>query len=214
MARAGCRPRLWLVRRGPARSSRARCSITIARHSTTSVRPVCDICCAAAWPLRARGGRAVLARAHHVDRTLSRTIPRRRSGQVHERTLVMRRSLWSTSLGMVLAAAVLVAQGPAPATRVSPEKSRASPDAVVPGELVIEPADADQSRIRVVHPGRCQSQRVGRCGVSQEGQRAWQSGAAVAASAGRTDLRRVAHRSGCAQHVRGKRARSRARHVL
>jgi len=52
----------------------------------------------------------------------------------------MRRSLWSTSLGMVLAAAVLVAQGPAPATRVSPGTSRASSDTVVPGELVIEPA--------------------------------------------------------------------------
>jgi hypothetical protein len=52
----------------------------------------------------------------------------------------MRRSLWSTSLGLVLAAAVLVAQGPAPATRVSPDTSRASSDTVVPGELVIEPA--------------------------------------------------------------------------
>ena len=52
----------------------------------------------------------------------------------------MRRSLWSTSLGMVLAAAVLVAQGPAPATRVSPDTSRASSDTVVTGELVIEPA--------------------------------------------------------------------------
>ena len=52
----------------------------------------------------------------------------------------MRRSLWSASLGMVLAAAVLVAQGPAPATRVSPDTSRASSDTVVPGELVIEPA--------------------------------------------------------------------------
>ena len=52
----------------------------------------------------------------------------------------MRRSLWSTSLSMVLAAAVLVAQGPAPATRVSPDTSRASSDTVVPGELVIEPA--------------------------------------------------------------------------
>jgi hypothetical protein len=52
----------------------------------------------------------------------------------------MRRSLWSTSLGMVLAAAMLVAQGPAPATRVSPDTSRASSDTVVPGELVIEPA--------------------------------------------------------------------------
>ena len=52
----------------------------------------------------------------------------------------MRRSLWSTSLGMVLTAAVLVAQGPAPATRVSPDTSRASSDTVVPGELVIEPA--------------------------------------------------------------------------
>ena len=52
----------------------------------------------------------------------------------------MKRSLWSTSLGMVLAAAVLVAQGPAPATRVSPDSSRASSDTVVTGELVIEPA--------------------------------------------------------------------------
>jgi hypothetical protein len=93
---------------------------------------VCHICGAAAWPLRARGRRALLIRAHHVDRTLSRSI--------HERTLVMRRSLWSTTLGMVLAAAVLVAQGPAPATRVSPDTSRASSDTVVPGELVIEPA--------------------------------------------------------------------------
>jgi hypothetical protein len=52
----------------------------------------------------------------------------------------MKRSLWSISLGLVLAATVLVAQGPAPATRVSPDTSRASSDTVVAGELVIEPA--------------------------------------------------------------------------
>ena len=50
----------------------------------------------------------------------------------------MRPSLWSTSLGMVLTAAVLAAQGPAPATRVSPDTSRVSADSAVPGELVID----------------------------------------------------------------------------
>ena len=47
-----------------------------------------------------------------------------------------------------------------------------NPNAIVPGEFVDRSADADQPRLRVVHRGRRQPQRVGRRLVPQEGRHA------------------------------------------
>ena len=126
----------------------------------------------------------------------------------------MRRSLWSTSAGMVLAAAVLVAQGPAPATRVSPDTSCTSSDTVVTGELVIEPATLINLGFEWFIQGDANRNASVDVAFRKKGRRPLASGVAVAASAGRTDLCRVARRRGCAEHVRRKRARSGARHAV
>ena len=106
----------------------------------------------------------------------------------------MRRSLWSTSLGMVLAAAVLVAQGPAPATRVSPDTSRASSDTVVTGELVIEPATLINLGFEWFIQGDANRNAAVDVAFRKKGDDRLASGVAAAASAGRAHLRRVARR--------------------
>ncbi len=86
-----------------------------------------------------------------------------------------------------------------------------SPDIVMPGELVIEPATLHQPRFRVVHPGRCQPQRGGGGVLPQDGHDRVEARAAAAALERRAHLRGIARRRDRAQHVRRQRSRPRAR---
>ena len=85
---------------------------------------------------------------------------------------------------VLVSASLMQAQGP-PSGANAP-----SPEMVTPGELRHRAADADQSRLRVVHPGRRQPQRE-RSQVSyrKKGDTRVEAGAAAAAPAGRAHLR-------------------------
>ena len=99
-------------------------------------------------------------------------------------------------------------RGQAPAA----QPAKVSPDAVIPGELLIEPPTLINLGFEWFIQGDDNRNASVEVAFRKRGSETLAAGAAAAAAAGGAHLRRVADRSDRAQHVRRQRARSRARH--